>query len=93
MSGPMDADLKRVGATIRRIRQERQLSQDELARRADIHRTYMGGVERGERNLGVVNLIAVARALGVEPSVLLSDVPVAPESASATPSKVQLSKQ
>ena len=89
----MDADLKRVGATIRRIRQERKLSQDELARRADIHRTYMGGVERGERNLGVVNLIAVARALGVEPSVLLSDVAVAPESASATPSKIPLSKQ
>ncbi len=70
----MDADLKCIGATIRRLRQERNLSQDELALRAALHRTYMGGVERGERNLGIRNLIAIARALGVEPSILLQGV-------------------
>ena len=79
----MDADLKRIGAVIRQLRAERNLSQDELAYRADLHRTYLGGVERGERNLGVLNLIEIARALGVEPAVLLSGLPVTSETTDA----------
>jgi transcriptional regulator with XRE-family HTH domain len=42
------------------------MTQEELAARADMHRTYIGGVERGERNLSTLNLMAIARALGVE---------------------------
>lgn len=83
----MDVDLKRIGANIRALRQDRKLSQDELAVRASVHRTYMGAVERGERNLGVLNLIAIARALGVEPSELLRGVAVVPEGADVNRSR------
>ena len=76
--GLVDLDLKRIGAKIRHLRTEQKLSQDELAYRADLKRTNVGGVERGERNLGVLNLIAIARALDVAPATLLSDVPGVP---------------
>jgi transcriptional regulator with XRE-family HTH domain len=59
-------DLARIGASIRAHREQLGLSQQELAARADMHRTYIGGVERGERNLSTLNLMATARALEVE---------------------------
>lgn len=43
----------------------RKLSQEELAHRAGVHRTYMGSVERGERNVSLRNIEAIAKALGV----------------------------
>lgn len=86
----MNADLKCIGARIRRLRGERGLAQDELAARAHLHRTYLGGVERGERNLGALNLIAIARALGVPPSELLVGIPVVPESPVDSASKVKI---
>lgn len=66
-------DLKRFGARIRKERERLGISQEELADRAGLHRTYIGGVERGERNLGVINLLRIARALQVNPSALLID--------------------
>jgi transcriptional regulator with XRE-family HTH domain len=48
------------------------VSQEELAARASVHRTYMGGIERGERNLGFMNFLQVAAALEVAPSELMS---------------------
>lgn len=57
-----------------RLERERLgVSQEELADRARIHRTYLGGVERGERNLGLLNVLRIANALGVPPSALFRD--------------------
>ena len=67
-------DIEIVGRTIRQLREASNISQEELAYRAGLHRTYIGGVERGERNLGIENLIRIARALGVSPTALLENV-------------------
>ncbi len=56
--------LKQVGANIRRIRQEFDISQEELAARAGLDRTYVGAVERGERNISLLNLDKIGKALG-----------------------------
>lgn len=52
-----------LGATIRRLRLQKELSQEELAEQTEMHRTYIGGVERGERNISILNLVRIARAL------------------------------
>lgn len=70
----MHADLKKLGDRIREVRRTAGISQEELAERAGLHRTYVGGVERGERNVGVLNLIQIARALNVKPAELLSRI-------------------
>lgn len=56
--------LKSLGERIRAIRQDRGLSQEELAFKAGLDRTYVGSVERGERNISVLNLERLMRALG-----------------------------
>lgn len=70
----MAPELKRFGRRVREFRQAAGLSQEELAARCGLHRTYIGGIERGERNVGVLNLIQIARALRVAPSELLTGV-------------------
>lgn len=62
-----------LGSRVRAIRLTREISQEELADKCGLHRTYIGGVERGERNIGFINLLAVAEALEVPPSALLVD--------------------
>ena len=62
-----------VGRNIRRLRRERALSQEDLADEIGVHRTYMGGVERGERNLTLRSLERLAERLGVSPLSLLED--------------------
>ena len=64
---------KRVGLNVQRIRKERGWSQEELAFRAGLHRTYVSGVERGIRNPTVLVLGQLAEALEVTPSTLLSN--------------------
>ena len=54
-----------VGFNIRRIREERDLSQEELADLAGLHRAYIGQIERGEKNIGLKNLEKIARALKI----------------------------
>jgi len=54
-----------LGKNIRRLRAENGWSQEFLADRADLDRSYMGGVERGERNISTLNLARIAKALGV----------------------------
>lgn len=58
-----DRDLVALGREIRRQREALGWSQEELAERANLHRNYIGGIERGERNIGVRALFAVLRAL------------------------------
>jgi len=53
----------RVGKAVQRLRAEKGLSQEELAHRADLHRTYISGVERGTRNPTVTVLEKIATAL------------------------------
>ncbi len=63
-----------VGDTIKKLREKQELSQEELAERADIHRTFMSHVECATRNITVYNLVKIAKALKVKPSLLLSDL-------------------
>ena len=62
------------GKRVRELRVARKLSQEELAELADLHRNYVGGVERGDRNVGLLNVVAIARALRVLPSTLLDSI-------------------
>ncbi|MFC6197068.1 helix-turn-helix domain-containing protein [Ponticaulis profundi] len=62
--------LRRFGAQVRSIRLLRGISQEELAHRCMLDRSYVGGVERGERNLGLLNILAICTALEIKPSEL-----------------------
>jgi transcriptional regulator with XRE-family HTH domain len=55
------------GKQVHKSRLERRLSQEKLAELADLHRNYVGGVERGERNIAIINIVALAYALKVNP--------------------------
>lgn len=59
------------GERVRRARQERNLSQEALAERCDLHWTYIGQVERGQRNLSLHNIIKIADGLGVDAGELV----------------------
>ncbi len=61
-----------VAANLRRLRAVRGLSQEALADRAGIHRTYVGSVERAERNVAIDNICRLARALDVDVRELLA---------------------
>lgn len=61
-----DAQLqKHFGERVRELRQKKGLSQEALALACELDRTYIGGVERGERNISLLNIHKIAHALGV----------------------------
>lgn len=70
----MEGDLQRIfGRNLRRYRQDRELSQEDFADTLGVHRTYMGGVERGERNLTLRSVERLAARIGIPPLDLLKD--------------------
>ena len=70
---PPNAVLKRVGARIQSLRRREGLSQEALADRAGIDRSYMSGIERGVCNPSVLMVVKIAKALDVQSSALLGD--------------------
>ena len=66
------ADInKRFGIQLRILRIKKGLTQEELAFEADLHRAYIGQIERGEKNIGLENLDKLAKAFQISPSKLL----------------------
>ena len=63
--------LMRFGKNVQKIRKEKNISQEKLAEYAGLHRTYIGMIERFERNITLINAEKVARALGVNISELI----------------------
>lgn len=61
-----------LAANVRRLRTERNLSQEALAAEAGLYRTFVAAVERGQRNTSLDNICLLASALGVDPSTLLA---------------------
>jgi transcriptional regulator with XRE-family HTH domain len=61
------------GQNVRRIRQEQGLTQADLALKAGINRSYLVGVERGQRRISMENIAKIAHALNVDPDVLFRD--------------------
>ena len=68
---PGEPTLIQFGQQVRLLRREAKLSQEQLADHAEIHRTYLSGVERGERNISILNLTRLAKALNVTLSQLV----------------------
>jgi len=62
---------KKVGLNIRKYRTKKGWSQEQLAFEADLHRAYIGQIERGEKNIGLINLEKIAKALNIELDNLL----------------------
>ena len=62
--------LKAFGNNVRCLRIKKGLSQEQLADLAGLHRTYIGGIERGERNISLENIVKIAKALGIDPTTL-----------------------
>jgi transcriptional regulator with XRE-family HTH domain len=60
--------LKQFGKRVLEERLMLGFSQEELAHRAQLHRTYLGGVERGQRNIGLINILRIAEALNIPPA-------------------------
>jgi transcriptional regulator with XRE-family HTH domain len=66
-------ERKAFGLKVRMRRFEMEMTQEELAEKADLHPTYLGSVERGERNIALENIITIAKALGCSPKDLMPE--------------------
>ena len=71
----MDNNPKKLfGENVRRLRKNRYWSHEKLAEACGLHRTYIGAIERGERNVSLENIVEITRSLDVSPSALLKGV-------------------
>lgn len=68
----MNTINKKVGFNIRKYREKKGWSQEKLALESDLHRAYIGQIERGEKNIGVKNLEKIANSLSIEIKDLLT---------------------
>jgi len=68
-----DPALVALGAAIRRTRLERSLSQEELAHRSEIDRSYMSSLERGMQNPGIMSLLRICYAMGITATELMAE--------------------
>lgn len=75
MAEKLSAATIQLGERVRTRRQELGLNREELAARAKVHWTYVGQVERGERNLSLRNITRLAAALDEDPSALVAGLP------------------
>lgn len=66
---------REFGNRVRNLRQERDLSQEELADKARLHRNYVGDIERGVRSVGLDSILALAQALEVSAAELFVEAP------------------
>jgi transcriptional regulator with XRE-family HTH domain len=66
--------LVQFGKKVREERLKRKLTQEGLAKIAGVHRTYIGMIERGEKNLTLTNLLKISKALNVKTSKLVEDL-------------------
>ena len=78
MAGDRDQTLKSVAANVRRVRQERGLTQEQLAERAELPLKTIQRIERAEQNPSVTVLASIAAGLGVEPGVLFEPATMEP---------------
>ena len=63
--------VKKFGIRVRTLREKQGLTQEALAFEADLHRAYVGQIERGEKNIGLENIEKLAKAFKISPSKLL----------------------
>ena len=70
-----DSTLVKLGLNLRKAREAKSISQEELAHKAGVHRTYVGAVERGEYNVTILNLRKLTKTLGITLQEALQGVP------------------
>jgi transcriptional regulator with XRE-family HTH domain len=69
-----NSELKKLGVKVRSLRMAKGLSQEEFAELCGLHRNYIGGIERGERNVAFLNLLKIATALKISLSELFKGI-------------------
>lgn len=63
--------LRRFGDSVKKLRKKKGWSQEEMGKRSRLHRTYIGSIERRERNVSLINIERIAKALDVKASELI----------------------
>ena len=66
--------LKKFGSKVRKLRLDKNLSQEELAHKASLHRTYIGMIERGEKNITLLNIEKIANSLEINTYELFQNI-------------------